>query len=116
MTRLLPLLLVACTPVSLPPPVVCTVDDLPPGVIAQADLETQTVTLAPGWETLPTAVRWTVLAHELCHIRGHVDEDSADCCAARAVSGYCGRVVALDAALWLQAHGRDVTSLVECVP
>ena len=115
MTRLIPLLLVACSP-QLTPPVSCVIDDLPPGVLAEADLETQTVTLAPMWDALPPAVQWVTMAHELCHLRGHVTEASADCCAARAVSGYCGRVMVLDAALWLQAHGRDVTSLVECVP
>lgn len=115
MTRLLPLLLCACTPVSLPPPVVCTVDDLPPGVLAEADIETQTVTVAPGWEDLPDAVQWVVLAHESCHLRGHVSEAGADCCAARAVSSLWGRTVVLDAAVWLQAHGRDVYYLVGCL-
>ena len=116
MTRLLPLLLCACTPVALQPPVVCTIDDLPAGVLAEADIETQTVTLAPGWDRLPVAVQWVVLAHELCHLRGYTTEAGADCCAADAVGRMCGRAFVLDAALWLQYRGRDVTQLVECVP
>jgi len=116
-TRLLSaLLLCACTPVALQPPVVCTVDDLPPGVLAEADIETQTVTLAPGWESLPPEAQWLVLAHELCHLRGYTTEAGADCCAADAVARLCGRAWVLEGAVWLQRRGYDVWMLVECVP
>lgn len=117
MTRLLPaLLLVACAPVTLPPPVRCVVDDLPPGVLAEADVETQTVTLSPAYLDAPDAVQWVVLAHEVCHLHGYTTEDGADCCAADAVGRLWDRTVVLDAAVWLQYRGRDVWMLVECVP
>lgn len=116
MTRLLPLLLVACTPVTLAPPVVCVVDELPPGVVAEADLETQTVTLSPEYLDAPLSVQWMVLAHEVCHLHGYTTEAGADCCAADAVGRLWGRAFVLDAASWLQYRGRDVWMLVECVP
>lgn len=108
--------LTACTPVALPPPVVCTVDDLPPGVLAEADIETQTVTLAPAWLDAPDAVRVFVVAHEVCHLRGQVSEEAADCCAARSMGAMYGAAAVLDAALWLQIRGRDVAPVVGCVP
>jgi len=89
---------------------------LPAGVVAEADLETQTVTLAPGWSELPPEAQWVVLAHELCHLRGYTTEAGADCCAADAVARLCGRAWVLEGAVWLQARGYDVTMLVECVP
>lgn len=121
---LLTLALTACASpaLTLPPP--SSVDGravrwerayLPDGVLAEADVETQTITVAPGWDGLPDAVQWVVLAHESCHLRGHTTEAGADCCAARAVSSMWGRTVVLDAAVWLQAHGRDVYYLVGCL-
>ena len=113
----IPLLLVACAPsIALPPPVKCEVDDLPPGVLAEADIETQTVTLSPAYLEAPDAVQWVVLAHEVCHLHGYTTEAGADCCSADAVGRMWGPTVVLEAAAWLQAHGRDVMMLVECVP
>jgi len=92
MIRALPLLLAlaACTaPIEIPPPPETaghrvTYERGHPDAIASAyPYECRIVVDDLAWDELPGPVRVYVLAHELCHLGGIVDEVEADCCALR---------------------------------
>ena len=88
MIRLLPLILLAaaCTPTlpapALQPPGEWHEAALPSGVLARADLHTGSIEWDRRLLQHPPAIVAAVILHEVCHLRGHVTEYSADCCAA----------------------------------
>lgn len=108
MTRLLPILvLAACTSPRCPAPCLYPPGEwrqaaLPSGVLARADLEAGLVEWDRRLLDLHPRMIAAVVLHEHCHLRGHVLEATADCCAAqlfRAVYGQEGVAQVVDG--WL---------------
>lgn len=90
MTRLIPsiLLLAACSSPRCPAPCLYPPGEwvqaaLPSGVLARADLNTRVVEWDRRLLELQPHMIAAVVLHEHCHLRGHVLEATADCCAAQ---------------------------------
>jgi hypothetical protein len=106
--RFLPILLLcACTPLTLPAPGAWHSADLPPGVLAEADLEAQSVAYSPALLDCPPLVVAAVVLHEVCHLRGHVAESDADCCAADLHARLYGLAATLEVVEWWQDSRRS---------
>lgn len=77
---------------------------LPPGVLAEADLAEGVVRYSPQLEQCPPLVVAAVVLHEVCHLRGSVTEEDADCCAADLFGRLYGEASATEVIAWWQDH------------
>jgi hypothetical protein len=102
----------------MPPPGRWEQAALPAGVLAETDLDRLTVRWDRRLLELHPLVIAAVVLHESCHLRGHISEDSADCCAVLAFSAVYGpSAVPLIVEFWVSRRAtRRAETWLECAP
>ena len=110
MTRLVAAIALLCacqSPPTLPAPGCWRPGRLRPGVLAEADIVAQCVVYSPGLQYFPREIQAAVVLHEVCHLRGHVTEYDADCCAARLYAMVYGVAAAIEVAEYWRLRRKD---------
>ena len=75
----------------------------------------QCVTYSPALQYYPREIQAAVVLHEVCHLRGHVTEYDADCCAAELYARLYGVGQALEVAYyWMGKRADAVLPWMEC--